>query len=307
MKIERLMYILVSLLSKKYIKANEIADIFQVSVRTIYRDIDTLSLAGIPIYSKKGNAGGFYIDEDYQLNSFLFSDVEKKAVYEMSQSLTSSFHHPKLEELNQKMAYLVEKNKSQSPYFFDLSLWKSKHTSLTEIEKAIEESRVIGFDYVSYSGEVTTREVEPINIVCKSQAWYVYGFCRLRQEMRLFRLSRIRKTCLSGERFSPEKFKPIEKEDINQFYEGISNSVKMIFVSLEFDLEVRARVYDMFSEEEIKEVDNKLIVEKEMPMENWFIEVLLGFGGTLKVIKPLGLRQKIIQQAQSILEQYDIL
>lgn len=62
----------------------------------------------------------------------------------------------------------------------------------------------------------------------------------------------------------------------------------------------------MFSEEEIKEVDNKLIVEKEMPMENWFIEVLLGFGGTLKVIKPLNLRQKIIQQAQSILKQYDI-
>ncbi|HCM90799.1 MAG TPA: YafY family transcriptional regulator [Vagococcus sp.] len=307
MKIERLMSILVTLLSKRYLKAKEIADLYHVSVRTIYRDIDTLSLAGIPIYSKKGTQGGFYIAEEYQLNSLLFSDMEKKIIYDLSKSLASSYQHPKIEELSQKMAYLVQKNPSSSPYFFDLSLWKSNQLVLTDIEKAIENKCVISFNYTSYSGETTFRKVEPINLICKSHVWYLFGFCQLRQEERLFRISRIRNTQMLTEIFKEERRRMIEKSDLETFYTSLSQTVIMEEVSLSFNYSVKAKVYDTFLEEDIEELEDCMMVIKKMPKEKWLVEMLLSFGGEVKILSPDSLKLEIIKGAQNILSQYDIM
>ena len=307
MKIERLMYILVTLLSNRYLKAGDIAEKYQVSVRTIYRDIDTLSLAGIPIYSKKGTQGGFYIDEDYQLNSLLFSDMEKKIVYDLSQSLATSYHHPKIEELSQKMAYLVQKNPSSSPYFFDLSLWKTNQLILTDIEKAIENKQVLSFDYTSYKGATTNRQVEPINLVCKSHVWYLFAFCQLRQEERLFRISRIRKVQLLEEQFKNQHSSMVDKSELDAFYESLSETVAMEAVSLVFNYSVKAKVYDTFLEEDITESEDKIYVTKKLPKEPWTVEMLMGFGGEVKVLSPDTLKNDIIASAKNILSQYDIM
>ncbi|MBO0476299.1 HTH domain-containing protein [Vagococcus sp. DIV0080] len=168
MKIERLMSIIVTLLAKKSVTASELAERFQVTTRTIYRDIDTLSLAGIPIYSKKGINGGFYLDEDYKLTNLFFSDAEKQFIYEVSHGLTKSVSHPDFEELNQKMSYLVDASKKATPYLFDFTLWKTSQVMLEKIEQGIEENKTITFEYVSYKGETTFREVQPINLVYKS-------------------------------------------------------------------------------------------------------------------------------------------
>lgn len=306
MKIERLMFILVTLLSQKYIKAKDIAELYQVSVRTIYRDIDTLSLVGIPIYSKQGNEGGFYLEESYKLNSLFFSDMEKQAIYELSQSVATNYQLPKLEELSQKMAYLTEKSENNSPYFFDLSLWKTNQLVLKEMEKSIETKKVLAFDYTSYHSETTHREVEPINLVCKSHVWYLYAYCLLRKEVRLFRINRIRNVKLLNQDFSSGEHQTIEKQDLDNYYQAMSKKIEMIQVHLIFDLVVKGKVYDNFLETDIEETDNQLIVKKEMPFEDWLIEFLLGFRGSVKVIEPSKLREVIIQEAQTILAQYDI-
>ncbi|MFI3622997.1 YafY family protein [Vagococcus fluvialis] len=306
MKIERLMYILVTLLSQKYLKASEVAQMYQVSSRTIYRDIDTLSLAGIPIYSKQGTDGGFYIDENYKLNSLLFSDMEKKMLQELSLSLATSYKSPKLDELSKKMSYLVEKNKSVSPYFFDLTLWKTNQPFLEEIEEAMENNQVIEFEYTTFNGESSVRKVEPINLVFKSSVWYIYAFCRLRQEPRLFRVSRIRQVRQMEETFDPKKHTALSKETLEDFYTGLSKTIEMIPIVLEFKQEAKAKVYDSFLEKDITEYPEKIIVSKEMPKERWLVEMLMSFGGLVKVISPEFLQKEIIEEAQIILKQYDI-
>lgn len=306
MKIERLMYIIITLLSNKYLKASDVAEMYQVSQRTIYRDIDTLSLAGIPIYSKKGSEGGFYIDEDYKLNTLLFSDMEKKMIHELSLSLATSYKSPKMDELSKKMSYLVEKNKSDSPYFFDLTLWKTDALFLETIEKGIEQNRKIEFEYTTFQGATTIRTIEPINLVFKSNVWYVYGFCHLRQEMRLFRVNRIREVKLLNDSFESKKYDSLTKETLESFYSGLEKTIEMIPVILEFDLHAKAKVYDSFLEKDIKELSNKIIVEKEMPKERWLVEMLLSFGGAVKVISPKWLQSEIIIEAKKILTQYDI-
>ncbi len=306
MKIERLMYILVTLLSKKYLKAHEVAELYQVSERTIYRDIDTLSLSGIPIYSKKGSNGGFYIDEDYKLNSLLFSDLEKQFIADLAQSISSSYTNPKIEEFNQKMSYLTQKTQVDFPYFFDLSLWKSNQVFFDDIDIALTNNLVLEFLYTSYNGEKTKRLVEPINLVCKNHVWYLYAFCLLRQEIRLFRVNRIRAIKVTNKEFNPSKHRKIDKQELASYFDRLTNSIEMISVRLAFDKSVRAKVYDLFLEKDIIELTDSLMVQKEMPKEKWLVETLLTFGGAVKVIEPDSLKEEIISQAKNILSQYDI-
>ncbi|MEG0254739.1 helix-turn-helix transcriptional regulator [Vagococcus sp.] len=306
MKIERMMYILITLLSQKYFKASDIAEMYHVSSRTIYRDIETLSLAGIPIYSRQGNEGGFYLDEDYKLSSLLFSDMEKRTLLELSQSISTSYHHPKMEELSQKMSYMIKDNETRSPYFFDLSLWKSQDYALEKIERAIENNQIISFDYVRYDGEASQRVVEPINLVYKSYHWYLYAFCRLREDTRLFRLSRIRHTKFLEETYKQENRDTLNKETLEQFFTKLEQKIEMIPVELHFSNQVKAKVYDSFLEKDIKEMSEYIIVKKSMPDEEWLVEMLLGYGEDVKVISPKSLQEKIINKARNILKQYDI-
>lgn len=306
MKIERMMYILITLLSKKYFKASDIAEIYHVSPRTIYRDIETLSLAGIPIYSKQGNEGGFYLDENYKLSSVLFSDTEKKTLLELSQSISSSYHHPKMEELSQKIAYMIKNQDNSSPYFFDLSLWKSQNYSLERIEQTIDKSQVMSFDYVRYDGQTNRRVVEPINLVYKSYHWYLYAYCRLREDTRLFRLSRIRQIEYLDETYDKTNRSCLDKEKLEEFFNDLSKQINMISVELHFDYCAKAKVYDSFLEKDMIETSECLIVKKSMPDEEWLVEMLLGFGENVKVISPNSLQEKIIQKATNILKQYDI-
>ena len=307
MKIERLMSIIVTLLAKKSVTASELAERFQVTTRTIYRDIDTLSLAGIPIYSKKGINGGFYLDEDYKLTNLFFSDAEKQLIYEVSHGLTKSVSHPDFEELNQKMSYLVDSSKKATPYLFDFTLWKTSQVMLEKIEQGIEENKTITFEYVSYKGETTFREVQPINLVYKSQVWYVYAYCLMRQDYRLFRISRMRQVVLLTNTFDPNTHQQMTKTILDSFYSGLETKIEMTEVSLEFDKKARVKVYDTFQMKDIIELDNILLVNKKFPKDSWLVEMLLSFGGSVRVMSPEWLKIDIMNEAKQILAKYDIM
>lgn len=232
--------------------------------------------------------------------------MEKRLIYELATSLAESYKHPKIDELNQKMSYLVDKNKSHSPYFFDLTLWQTKELFLTDMEEAIEKSQVLSFEYTDIKGATTFRQVEPINLVSKSHEWYLFGFCQLRQDTRLFRISRIRRITLLEERFDPLNHESLGKSEIDFFYTNLAETVDMIPVALEFKLDAKTKVYDSFLEKEIILLENKLIVQKELPKERWLIEMLLSFGSTVRVISPDWLKEEIIKETKIILNQYDI-
>lgn len=120
MKLERLIYILLSLLNKKRITAKEIAERFEISTRTVYRDMDTLSLAGIPIYSERGDKGGFYIPSDYKIDRNFFTEEERQFIINMSQNVSKIVGHSSLDSIEHKLSS-QEITRANSPFYFDLS------------------------------------------------------------------------------------------------------------------------------------------------------------------------------------------
>lgn len=209
MKIDRLMYILIMLLSKERILAKDIAEKFQVSTRTIYRDMDTLTLVGIPIYTERGNNGGFILANNYKLDTFLFTEEEQELIINISDSVSKIASLPNFETLKHKINLSNIANTTKSSYFFDFSLWKNNKNSLHNIEKAIDNSLVVQFKYTSFNNKDSIREVEPINIIFKAHAWYLYGFSKERNNFRVFRLSRIRDLKILDFTFESSKYEKI--------------------------------------------------------------------------------------------------
>ncbi|VDY71090.1 putative transcriptional regulator [Streptococcus sanguinis] len=122
MKLERLIYILLALLNKRQITAKEIAERFEISTRTVYRDMDTLSLAGIPIYSERGDKGGFYIPDDYKMDSSFFTEEEKQFIINMSQNVGKIVGHPSFDNIEHKLTS-QEATDKVNPFYFDLTSW----------------------------------------------------------------------------------------------------------------------------------------------------------------------------------------
>lgn len=301
------MYIIVTLLSKKFIHAKDIAEKYDVTVRTIYRDIDTLTLAGIPIYSQRGSQAGFYIDANYKLNTLLFSNEEKKIIQELSRSMSTTYHNIAFENLEKKMSYFLEnENIDTSSYFFDFTMWKMKKEIFDEIEKALNNSKILLLEYTNFQNEVSTRRIEPINLVYKSHIWYLYGFCQKRNDLRLFRVSRIRNLRILDVNFDSSKYKRISSEVIDEFFNKVTTGIKLEEVCLKFSSKVRAKVYDTFDEENLSEEEGKIILRKNVYIDDWFLNIILGFKSNVYVVSPISLKIKIKEIAYEIFSQYDI-
>lgn len=294
------------LLSKKQILAKDIASQFQVSTRTIYRDIDTLTLLGIPIYSERGNNGGFYLADNYKMDSFLFTEEEQKIILNISQSISNTTKIPAIEMLKEKMRLSIP-NTTKETYFFDFSLWTTNKITFNKIESAIDKSLTVRLNYTSFNNVESIREIEPINLVYKSHTWYLYGFCKKRQDFRLFRLSRIRNLKILDIVFDDSKYQSINEEAFYKILSNLKDSTLFDLVELEFSKNIKSKVYDTFSEEVITELEDKLIVKKNMPIDDWFIGLILSFRGEVKVIKPLALKDSIKKAALEILTQYDMM
>lgn len=145
MKLERLMYILIALLSQKRIIAKETAEKFQVSVRTIYRDIDTLTLAGIPIYSERGNNGGFFLAEKYKMNASLFTEEEQKFIKNISRNINQMIHYPSVDMLEKRWILINQTTRSAVITFLTLipGIWiQIIWTGLTQLYTKNESSNL---------------------------------------------------------------------------------------------------------------------------------------------------------------------
>ena len=202
MQINRLFEIVYILLDKKTITAKELSERFEVSVRTIYRDIDTLSGAGIPIYTTKGKGGGISLIEDFVLNKSVLSEKEQKEILMSLQSL-NAMKFLEMEPVLNKLS-TVFKKKSESWIDVDFSQWGSNEIEKEKfniLKTAILNTSVISFEYFSSYGEKTLRTIEPLKLIFKGQGWYLYGFCRVKHDFRIFKITRIKNLKLLNETF----------------------------------------------------------------------------------------------------------
>ncbi|MDR3586358.1 MAG: YafY family protein [Desulfosporosinus sp.] len=300
MQINRLFEIVYILLNKKTTTAKELAERFEVSVRTIYRDIDTLSSAGIPIYASQGKGGGISLLDDYILNKSILSENEQNEILFALQSLTVT-QNPETDRVLSKLSSLFNKNKINW-IEVDLSHWgsdKHKICEFTLLKNAILNHQIIEFNYYNSSGEKSSRKVEPIKLIFKVKAWYLQGFCLSKNANRTFKISRMSNVQVTQEIFVDRLPKELP-EDIKE-----QSSQKWIAVQLKISPQGAYRVFDEFDEKEItKNQDGSFTIATALPESEWLFGYILSFGTDIEVLTPQNIRAMIRNKLDEIIEKY---
>ncbi len=309
MKLDRLVSILVVLLRREKIQAKELAQMFDVSVRTILRDVDAINLAGIPIVTYQGVNGGIGIAEGYRLDRSVLTSDEMAAIIStlrgVSGSIPDSRHEVLLEKFNNLLpsSQLEALNAKANQLIIDMEPWGGNgllKNRLKTLRKAVEDKSLLQFYYLDSSGEKTKRKVEPYSLVLKGQNWYLYAWCLVRQDFRLFRLSRMRE-----EKVLPESFMPREVSLEKMPWDGGWYSKdETIEVELVFDREMAAAVEAWFGED-IEKLDyGKTLVRLALQENNQMYGYLLSFGPGLEVVRPVHVRRKLAEAGLEIFRKY---
>lgn len=299
MKIDRLFAITNIIIDKNTVTATELARQFDVSVRTIYRDIDILSANGIPIYTSQGKGGGISIMDGYSIDKTILSDEEQKNVLIALQSINATGRF-NVDDSIHKLRNIFKK---------DMTNWIEIHFSeweQSDIEKEIFEiikdgilgPKAISFSYFSNSGECTKRVVEPLKLIFKSNSWYLYGYCRMRKDYRFFKLRR-----MDGLQVVDQDIvRPDAPTKISTVYE--KEKSKNINVKLKIKGTMAFRIYDEFRNGKINRIDDDFIVETSIPEGQWLYNYFLSFGSALEVLEPLELRKSYKKELEKILNKY---
>ena len=297
MQIDRMFEIIYILIDKKTVTAKSLAERFEVSVRTIYRDIDKLSLAGIPVYMTKGKGGGISILEDYVLNKTLLTSKEKSDILSSLQAI-GALKFCNTDSALQKLGSLFGEN-DYDWIEVDFSSWynsKNESEIFNLIKTAILSKKIINFNYSSGKGEEISRTVEPLRLCFKGVSRYLYAYCRLRNDFRFFKFNRIKNIDLTNILFDRKVIEPIFKTD-NIFNE------ELITLKLKISKNMAYRVFDEFDNYIIQE-DGSFIVETVYPKGEWLFPYLSSFSYHCEVLEPASIRELTKQEFQKNLENY---
>ena len=297
MKDNRLFRILYYILEKGKVTANELADKFEVSVRTIYRDIDSISSAGIPIYALQGKGGGIEIAEDFVLSKSLLSENEKQQIMSALQGLDNTTIQRENELLTKLSALFKMKNTSWIEV--DFNNWQNNkmyEKTFDDIKSAILSKNIISFTYFSSNEKETDRSVKPVRLLFKSQDWYLYALCLLRNDFRYFKLSRIKNLEIHTEKFDDSFENVILKKE--------TPHENTVHIKVKFDRKVAFRVYDEINGEITEDNDGNLYSEIEIPNDYNLYNYIFSFGDGAEVLEPKEIRMQIKEMINKMAEKY---
>ena len=296
MQESRLFKIVYHLLDKGRATAPELSEKFEVSVRTIYRDIDALSGAGIPIYTEAGRNGGIYLMNDFVLDKAVLTEEEKREILAALHSINST-NNIDNRQILQKLSAIFNVS-SESWLEVDFSKWGNNGTDNAKFEllkSAIIHQRCVKITYANSYGRISERIVQPLKMSYKSMSWYLKAYCTEKQDYRIFKLTRMIEVEVLLDTFCKKPFPELD-EMSGQVYRTIV---------LRFAKEISYRVYDEFDNTQISTDKNgDLIVSVEMPEDEWLIGYLLSFGTQVDIIEPLYLKDIVAKQAKGIYEKY---
>lgn len=301
MQIDRLIQIVFLLLRHENITAKQLAEELCVSTRTIYRDINILSAAGIPITSQKGFGGGLSLLRGFSLDKSYFTQEEQNNIVQALQILKSS-NYPDADKSLNKVAGLFSHNLQSEWLEIDFSYWGSpekERNNITALERAIINKYVITFTYFNAELTVTHQTVEPLKLVFKSHSWYLVAYSENKKDIRTFKMSRIRELQITSQLFDrelPKDFSitPVYKEEYNT----------PVFI-LHFSEKIAYKVYDEFQEKYIKKLDDgTLEVTFRYQLSDWTFLYLLSFGEYVEIIEPIEARNILKEKAKKIFSMY---
>lgn len=298
MQISRLFEIVYLLMHHEHMTAKELAARFEISQRTVYRDIEALCQAGIPIYTSKGKGGGIRLLDSFVLNKSVLSETEQTEILSALQGL-QNIPYGAAQPLLDKLSALFH-TPNTDWIEVDFTNWSDRVENQERfqlLKQAVLNRTVVHFDYFNTKGETTHRQVEPLKIVFKGQAWYLLGFCKEKQDTRFFKLSRMHSLSLSDVVF--------ERSFAAASVPSLSHAEyhpACMEVMLKFDNSVAFRVCDEFSCQALTFLpDGSITVRTSLP-EDWLYPYLMTFGEHVEVMEPSSVRNALRQKHMAAAE-----
>lgn len=298
----RLFQIVYLLMHEKIISAEELAKKLEVSERTIYRDLDKLSEAGIPIYTNRGRGGGISLLSDFVLDKTVLTEEEKAKIITSLQAFTAVGY----QQTDQNPDVL----QNVSAFFgspvvdwieVDFSDWtgnQSESELFQQLKTAILRGQYLQIRYSATGKDTMLRRIKPLKLCFRSQAWYLYAFCEYRKDYRFFKLHRISEIIMENVFFPLEtvgKLIDTKKRNMSQ------NCTK---VTIEIDSDAAYRAYD-----ELKDItqspDGKIISTIDVPDMEWFLGYMLTYGQSARVIEPESVIKLLKERIHQISHMYD--
>ena len=284
------------LLEKPQMKAKALADFFEVSERTIYRDIDKLTMAGIPIYTNQGRNGGISILPDYVLDKSVLTIDEKKKIMESLNALNEVSVSKNSESISKLRSFFG--GQYQDWIEIDFSSWESTledKVLFEKIKNAILEHFYIEIIYSGSRERFVKRRIKPVKLCFKNQSWYLYAYCCLREDYRFFKLKRMSQINVSNEHFEPENVEKVLSKVSREYCEQL----KSVLVTLEISQEMAFRAYEELRN--IQVTDNgKLLCHVEVTDINWFISYVLSYGSYIRILEPVEIKEKVMQEIKKM-------
>ena len=298
MKIDRLIGILSILLQKDKVTSAELAEKFEVSRRTIIRDIEDINKAGIPIVTSQGQGGGISIMEGFRIDRTLLSSDDMRSIISGLQSLDSVSGTNRYRQLMDKLSVSNTIN-ADNQIIIDLATWDKNavSTKIELIKSALEQKRIITFRY--YSPERTEqRSIEPYRLIFQWSSWYVWGFCVKRQDYRLFKLTRITELTKTEETFVQRDIPEYQCDKLRHTKGEISATVR-------FDKSAKWRIVDEFGTKNFTEDENgNVILRFTWSDKLSFYSYVLGFRENAEIISPAEYREEFLGLLKNITDKY---
>jgi predicted DNA-binding transcriptional regulator YafY len=310
MKLDRLLSIIILLINRRKVQAKDLADQFEVSVRTIYRDIETINQAGIPVITYQGANGGIGLTEGYRLDRNLLTNNDLVAIASALRSVSTSHRNMNTVMLMEKINSIIPDNQKEEFQFrtnkliVDFTSWGHHHElehKVAQFNRAIDDLHLVTFTYSDAAGSLTERKVEPYTLVLKGQKWYLYAFCRSREQFRMFKLMRMKNITILDQIFLRRQISfntlPWNQEE--------PNSQRDIKLVLRFNHSIKHLAEDTFDLEAlVMDAAGRYTVTVSFPDNDWLYGFILSFGPNVEVMEPEHVRHRIKQLAAQTADNY---
>jgi predicted DNA-binding transcriptional regulator YafY len=305
MKIDRMFGITIYLLNRDTVTARELAEKFEVSIRTIVRDIEALNLSGIPINSLTGTNGGYEILDSFNLNKQITNADDYLFMITALKGLCSAYDNKKLDLTLEKLLAAGFKKARDQKVFLDFGVLKEgKNISeyITLLENSIINRKMIEFEYTNADNKTNQKIVEPLALTYKWYAWYLFGYCTYKKDYRIFKLIRINN--LSEKEIV---FNTVH-DNIDLLLERQFSSDQSVYLDVKIFCknEVKTLALEYLSSKIEKEYENGDVLLSMHVPENermWF-SLLLSFGDKVEVLEPPELKYRLLQKAEEIFKLY---
>lgn len=300
MKIDRLIGILSILLQKNKVTSAELAEKFEVSRRTILRDIETINMAGIPIVSEQGQSGGISIMDGYKIDSTLLSSADMQAILSGLQSLDSVSGSSRYRQLMEKLsAEDISSVSVDQHILIDLSNWDKAAIAdkIELIKSAMEHRHILTFRYFSPNGE-SLRRIEPYHLVFQWSSWYLWGYCLEREDYRIFKLTRMTQLADTNEVCA-------EREVPAYTCDKLRHTKGTIKAEVRFDPALQWRLIDEFGTEMLRyDEDGNILLTLTWEDAPSFYRYILSFGDSAEIIAPETYRREFAAVVKKIADKY---